>query len=244
MNKYIIISIIFILIIILSLYQSHTISEGFKSIEGISDCWYINLYRSQDRNKNIQKELLKLSPLEFTRWPGVDGRNLTDEDYDSLNIPFWSRPNFTLESKQKTRKGEIGVYLSHTNLLKHLNTLQVNPDIGHLILEDDIKIDDDFVSFWNRSYKTLPSNWDMVFVGLLGNKIESTNNGIGIPVNITGAHAYVVKHSSIPKILEYTKIMSEPIDEVYSRNSKNLNIYALNPYKIHQNGSESTIVVN
>ena len=244
MNKYIIISIIFILILIASLYQSHTNSEGFESIQGISDCWYINLDRSQDRNKNIQKELLKLSPLEITRWPGVDGGNFTDEDYDSLNIPFWSRPNFTLESKQNTRKGEIGCYLSHTNLLKHLNTLQVNPTLGHLILEDDIKIDDDFLSFWNTSYKTIPPLWDIVFVGLLGNTIEFTKNGIGIPRNITGAHAYIVKHSSIPKILEYTKIMSEPIDEVYSRNCKNLNIYALNPSKIHQNGSESTIVVH
>ena len=76
----------------------------------------------------------------------------------------------------------------------------------------------------------------MIFVGLLGNKVKNVVNGIGKPEWITGTHAYVVKHSSIPRILNSLKGFNEPIDEVYGRNLEGLKIYALNPPKIHQSG--------
>jgi GR25 family glycosyltransferase involved in LPS biosynthesis len=231
----------FLMVIGAAIFIQNT-NEGFQTVEFISDGWYINLDRSTDRMKRIQGELYKLSPLVITRWPGVDGSKYTDEDYDKLDIPFWSRPSFAKESAQKTRKGEIGCYLSHYNLLKHLNTLKTDPNMGHLILEDDITISDDCLQSWNASVKTIPPNWDMIFLGLLGNRVENVSNGIGTPTSITGAHAYVIKHASLPKILEMLKGMSEPIDEVYGRNIKKLKIYALNPNKINQAGIGSTIV--
>ena len=210
--------------------------EGFQTINGISDGWFINLDRSKDRMKSVKSQLHKLSPLIVTRWPAVDGTILTDKEYDELQIPYWSRPSFAEESRKKGRKGEIGCYLSHVNLLKHLDTLNTPPNEGHLILEDDIKIDDDFVKTWNKSFNTVPETWDMIFVGLLGNKVKNVLNGIGKPEWITGTHAYVVKHSSIPRILNSLKGFNEPIDEVYGRNLEGLKIYALNPPKIHQSG--------
>ena len=232
------------MILVAAIFIQNT--EGFQTIEFISDGWYINLDRSTDRLKKIQAELYKLSPLVITRWPGVDGGQLTDEDYNKLDIPYWSRPAFAAEAKQKTRKGEIGCYLSHYNLLKHLTTLRTDPTMGHLILEDDISISDDCVKSWNTSVKSIPSDWDMIFLGLLdfgNNKILNVSNGIGRPTSITGAHAYVVKHASLPKIIDILKVMNEPIDEVYGRNVKNLKVYALSPSKINQSGGGSTIVI-
>jgi len=215
--------------------------EGFQTLNGISDGWFINLDRSKERIEKIKPHLNKLSPLIVTRWPAVDGNKLTDEDYNKLNIPIWSRPSLAEQSKQKLRKGEIGCYLSHVNLLKHLDTLNAPPNEGHLILEDDIKIDDDFVRSWNNSFKTVPEDWDIIFIGLLGNKVNNVSNGIGKPEWITGTHAYVVKHSSIPRILQSLKGFNEPIDEVYGRNLEGLKIYALSPFKIHQSGLPSEI---
>jgi GR25 family glycosyltransferase involved in LPS biosynthesis len=226
------------IIIVAALFVQNNI-EGFETIQFISDGWYINLDRSTDRMKKIQAELHKLSPLKITRWPAVDGSKFTDEDYERLDIPHWSRPSFAVEHRQKPRKAEIGCYLSHYNLLKHLNTLNTDPQMGHLILEDDIVVSDDCVKTWNNSVKTIPQDWDMIFLGLLdvGNfEILDVSNGIGRPTWVEGAHAYVVKHSSLPKLIDMLKVFSEPIDEVYGRNVKNLKVYALKPYKINQGG--------
>ena len=231
-----------LIIIVVALCIQNT--EGFQTIEFISDGWYINLDRSTDRMKKIQAELYKLSPLIITRWPGVDGGKLTDNDYERLDIPHWSRPAFAAEAKQKARKGEIGCYLSHYNLLRHLNTLNTNPQMGHLILEDDITISDDCVKSWNKSVAAIPQDWDMIFLGLLNfgnNKIINVSNGIGTPSLISGTHAYVVKHASLPKIIDILKGMNEPIDEVYGRNMKKMKVYALSPPKISQSGNGSTI---
>jgi len=230
-----------LLVIIVAALFVQNYREGFQTIELISDGWYINLDRSTDRVKKIQEELYKLNPLTITRWTGVDGGKLTDEDYHKLDIPYWSRPSFAAEARQKGRKGEIGCYLSHYNLLNHLNTLEREDGVGHLILEDDIKISDDFVKSWNTSVKSIPPDWDIIFLGLLGNQINNVSNGIGVPVWITGTHAYVVKHSSLPKIIDSLKGISEPIDEVYGRNIKKMKIYAMSPSKINQSGDASTM---
>ena len=218
--------------------------ESFTSPPiGIEDAWYINLDRSADRRESIEKETEKLG-IPINRWPAVDGSKLTDEDYSKLNIPAWSRPSFALESKQKGRKGEIGCYLSHKTLIEYLGSLPVQENTGHLILEDDIKIDDDIVTAWNNAVKSVDPDWDIIFIGLAGNKVNDVKNGIGKPSWITGTHAYVVKHSSIPKIYESIKIMYDPIDEVFGRNPNKLKIYALDPSKIHQRAMNSTIIYN
>jgi len=239
MRKYI---AAFLMILVAAIFIQNT-KEGFQTIDFISDGWYINLDRSTDRMKKIQAELYKLNPLLITRWPGVDGGQLTDKNYNDLDIPYWSRPSFAVEAKQKARKGEIGCYLSHYNLLKHLTTLRTDPTMGHLILEDDISISDDCVKSWNTSVKSIPPDWDMIFIGLNGNKIENVSNGIGRPTSISGTHAYVVKHSSLPKIIDVLKGMNEPIDEVYGRNMKKMKVYALSPSKINQSGDGSTIQI-
>ena len=64
----------------------------------------------------------------------------------------------------------------------------------------------------------------IIFLGVSGNKINNVKDGIGIPEWITGTHAYVVKHSSLPKINESLRVVYDPIDEMFGRNPNKLKL--------------------
>jgi GR25 family glycosyltransferase involved in LPS biosynthesis len=224
---------IYIGIGVLLYWFSKKVVEGFStSMNGVHDVWYINLDRSPHRKTMIEDEIKKLGVTNVQRWPATDGKTLTDNDFNKLNLPAWSRPQFA--KNEKNRYGEIGCYLSHKNLLKHLSQQSMPDDAVHLILEDDSVIDKDAASHWNKGIPTLDKDWDMLFLGLLGNTVTDVKNGVGKPSWITGTHAYAVKHSSIPKILDRIDTLSDPIDEMYGRSRDKLNIYAFSPYKVHQ----------
>ena len=122
--------------------------------------------------------------------------------------------------------------MSHKTLLEHLRSLPVSPDAGHLILEDDAKIDDNFMQKWNAIKLFVPLNWEMIYFGAGGTdryilKKENIKNGIGELKGGLGTYGYIVKHSTIPKFLELINVMNAPIDVLYNDNFKILNVYIL-----------------
>lgn len=238
--KKIILLVIFISIITVILFFNKQ-TEGFQEpLLKIHDGWYINLDRSPDRKVKVEEEVKKLGNLPIERWKAVEGSKLTEKDFDLHSIPAWSRPSYAKDEKK--RKNEIGCLLSHKTLLQNLEKLNTPQDEGHLILEDDIAINKDITGVWNKAIKSIPNDWDIIFLGLLGNKVNNVKDGIGIPEWISGAHAYVVKHSSLPQINESIRVVYDPIDEMFGRNPFGLKIYALSPSMITQNYSKSTIV--
>ena len=64
-------------------------------------------------------------------------------------------------------------------------------------------------------------------IKLLSTIASSSNikNGIGKLISGWGAHGYMVRHSTIPKILQMIYIMDAPIDIIYLNNFKNMNVY-------------------
>ena len=158
---------------------------------------------------------------------------MTNEDYNRLEIPAWSRPVFTVEKRQKTRKGEIGCYLSHLNLMRELEKHPAHPEKGHLILEDDIHIDPDFFTKVKAAAKDLPNDWDIVTFGVpekeyKKNSVINVRGHIGRTVDINNDYAYLVRHKSLRKIINEIAVIREPIDNTLGRASRlgNLNIYS------------------
>ena len=229
-----IIGLVIALIIIYYITSRNQVPQG--------DVWYINLDRSPDRRKQMEQEVSKLAPFTPNRWAAVDGKKLGDSEYNSYNIPAWSRPSYAPEAKRETRKGEIGVYLSHRTLLEKLSEQSRPDNYIHIILEDDVKIDTDALAALMTSSASIGPYWDIIFIGLMNNKVNKVNNGIGVPEWVTGAHAYAIRHGSAKKVLNSIKTMYDPIDEMYGRNPDGLRMYALSPSKINQILADSTIV--
>lgn len=242
-NKGIIILLCVILMVLVYLFfSSNKKSEGFELPSPeyiISDIHYINLDRSVDRRIEIEKELKKIKGIPVTRWKAVDGNQLS-KDYINKICKY---PN-GVYTNEKRKNGEIGCYLSHKTLLEHLLKLNVNPEVGHLILEDDAIIDHKFLYKWNKLIPHLPSDWDMVYFGILFNNgtIINSKNGIGKLIRGCGTHGYMVKHSSIPKILEKINIMTEPIDELYENLFDEFNVYSPDERLIIGNDINTSII--
>ena len=205
-----------------------------ENIPIIKDVWIINLDKSKERWNTMLEQVKVLDPLPVNRWSATDGRALKEQDYIDEKIPIIIRPQFTLASKQERRKGEIGCYLSHKKLIEFLGKKNVEDDDGHLILEDDVEIDKDTLEKWVNVSSKLDKDWDIFFFGIHDPVLKDPVDGISKVTSIQSLHSYMIRHKSIPKILELIKIMYDPIDEIIRWNSDKLNLYAIQPFTINQ----------
>jgi len=231
-------------IVVLYSYSRYRAS---KPVPGIVDAYVINLDRATKRWDTLQPQLKHLRPLPVHRWRAVDGHKLSEDQMLAMNIPEGMLPSHPSveEGLKKRRKGEIGCWLSHVNLLKHLSTLKVPEDAAHLILEDDVSIDVNTMDTWRDVYPLLPSDWGMFYFGAGGEHLNLSNiqYGFGNLETGWGAYGYVVRHSMLPKLLSLCTSMNEPIDIVYQNNYKTLHAYCLVNHTIHPKGDiqDSTI---
>jgi GR25 family glycosyltransferase involved in LPS biosynthesis len=237
-----VILLLFLIAICIAVFFALPGPPSKSPILGIKDIWYINLDRSVDRKKALEQELKKLPPMPVYRWKAVDGKDLSEKDIEALRIPNWSRPEFAPKDKEKQRANEIACFLSHRTLLEHLQTLSMNSQDGHLILEDDIKVLPNLVKKWNTGLQGLDDDWDMIFLGYsVHREIFQVKDNLGVPESLAGTYAYVVKHKSIPKILDTLQVIYDPIDEVYSREIGNLRILAFERPLVSPGKAKSTI---
>ena len=109
--------------------------------------------KSTDRRANVTSQMKKLG-VDFEFIDGVDGRELSQSYVDSV---------FDKETAQKIWKpmtrGEIGCSLSHISIYKKMIAENIKFSI---ILEDDLKLSDDFVKVVNELINKVPSHIDIV----------------------------------------------------------------------------------
>jgi GR25 family glycosyltransferase involved in LPS biosynthesis len=226
MNIYII-----CILIILVLYY-------FNSYASIDDIWLINLDKDKTKLNSLLSQEIYL-PKKINRWNATYGK-----EEDRINAAndgvhyIISRSNSTDENTKSTKilskPGEIGCWLSHKRLLKFLNNQYYPYNHGHLILEDDCIVDRQFIKKWNIIRKTIPINWDIVYLGIGDIQADDLNMYIKKWKNTdkwgnSGTFAYIVRHRAIPYILEQLKFMNSPIDVQYFYMLGKLNIYIVDP---------------
>lgn len=115
--------------------------------------YYINLDRSPNRKKLMEKEFEKCGIDDYVRIPAVDAKDLKGNEYKVEN-----------KYKKELLTGEIACYLSH---IKTLKTFMASGDDFAVILEDDVVLENDFKSLVEKSmanYISLPKNhqWDVL----------------------------------------------------------------------------------
>lgn len=222
----------------------------YKSIDYINpiidEIWVINLNKDTERMKSVLQQERYL-PHKIQRWTAAYGKEEIREDIamnDGVQTII-SRSSDANENKKSdkvlNKAGEIGCWLSHKRLLKHLIKSNYPPNFGHLICEDDIKIPANFNERWDSISKTIPGDWDMVYLGIGGPHGDHINKHVIKWKNDKkeGAnfrtHAYLVRHKSIGKILDKLALMAAPIDVQYYLMLGGLNIYIVDPELISPN---------
>ncbi|MEW7010022.1 glycosyltransferase family 25 protein [Lentilitoribacter sp. EG35] len=102
--------------------------------------YVINLARSKDRWEKFTINPVYSNKL-FTRIEAIDGRLVSEDEYSEYDID-----RFRQNNGRHPKPGEYGCYLSHVNAMR---TFYESNHKFAVILEDDVKIDAEQVSFCN-----------------------------------------------------------------------------------------------
>ncbi len=203
----------------------------------------INMDKSQDRWSEIQT-LANQAKVPLQRWRAIDGSRIQEDDARKWGISKL----IVRHTSEKKQPGVVGVFLSHKTLLNHLATQKANSGDAHLILEDDAYIPADFWSQWNSLAAEFPADWDIVQLGVTYPNLKRKPGCRRLHQHMdtrgnVGAFAYVVKHSSLPKINAHMSYMYDPIDVMIRNKQDEWNIYYAWPEICrHNDHGFSTIV--
>ena len=193
----------------------------------IKDIYVINLKKDSHRIKSFFNKLsiqnISLGNRQWKKFTGVDGSNMT-EVIDNINDLY-------TDMKDKTRiynhwekyPGSVGCYLSHLKLWEHILT---GNNEYTLIMEDDSFFTPyGLINTEILLRSAMNMEWDMLYVGhflLKGSKVHPL---FAKPISVgnmkgynTGLFGYIIRKSSIPKLLAITKTFETPFIDVHIRN--------------------------
>ena len=243
--KQLLIYSVLVILVILGIYFL------MKSPPSIDDIWVINLDKDKKRFEHF-KEYSPFLPKPINRWKGTYGKEEDRMEANEDGVHYLlSRSNVTEENKNSnkvlSKPGEIGCWLSHKRLLRNLREQQVSSNTGHLILEDDVIIPEDFTERWETVKHSIPRDWDIVYLNIGQIRGDRINEHVIRWKNTgewgnAGTAAYIVRHGALGHILEKLQFMTSPIDVQYFYMLGDLNIYIVDPELISTNIElESTI---
>jgi glycosyl transferase family 25 len=114
--------------------------------------WVLNLERSKDRRKYMEKQLKKLN-WQFEVIPAVDGKCLGSEE-----LIYYSAQQATKTVKRELSPVEIGCALSHAKLWERIVAENID---AVLIFEDDVKIKKELMDVLEMRHK-FPEDWEFI----------------------------------------------------------------------------------
>lgn len=196
----------------------------------------------KNRKEILSKHLLDVGIKNFIWVENYDKDNW-NVDNIKLDYPFIFGPN---PMGRNLKHSEISLALKHCWIFK--DALDKNYD-SILIFEDDVILNDDFISRFNEYKKQLPSDWDLFFVGLCCDlHIQNQKDGINVyKTNISRCcHAYSISLSGLNKLKNNIGNINDAIDWYFNYIIPDLNIntYWSEPTIAIQNSKfESTVQI-
>lgn len=124
-------------------------------VEGIDEAFVINLDRREDRKKSFSESNPDLKDLGVRRLAAYDGKTL---ELTAARARLFKPNDFFW------KKAVMGCALSHLKVWSMM--LEETPDIQNvLILEDDARLKTGWQEAWLTAYRSLPDDWDCVYLG-------------------------------------------------------------------------------
>lgn len=223
-------------IIVYAMYK-HIDSHKHPNVDTIH---VINLDRDTKRWASMQEQAKRLN-LKFERFSAIYGKDIPYNQMRRHGIG-----NAMVRADRSDHKGEklhnlgvVGCYLSNRMLIEQFGKMNVPDSYGHLILEDDVKLPDDFLQpggRWETLRHQIPTDWDMIWFRMwkpIGRDVApgiiKLQSDPRLRVNL-GTFAYMVRHGAIQhKILPALKYMNDAYDEHINQYFNEWNCYVLHP---------------
>lgn len=174
--------------------------------------YIINLDESVERMKATRETCSKLGFRNVNRFSAVRGSkyiNSTEMLKDEISDEFLYKEN-------NKKWGEIGCWLSHTRLIKHIADNHDDNDTV-LVLEDDARCDMEPLEFKKKYMEAIQKTKDFDILYLFRFYDDRMGNftiypGIQIPYLPLSTIAYIIKPSYARKLTETVGKMTRPID--------------------------------
>jgi GR25 family glycosyltransferase involved in LPS biosynthesis len=181
--------------------------------------------------------------FSLTKFDAIDGTKL-----DQNNIPLSELAKAELQQLKTTgfrtkhyqlTMGAIGCYLSHVKVWEHI--LKHDNDVV-LVLEDDAKLPENFLSEVNENVKYIPNDWDIILLGYLCKKCYEFQKYKEVE-RFQLTHAYLIKKTAIVKMMNSNTLfpITQQIDALMSELSSIINIYSLKKKIVPQFQSRTDI---
>ena len=176
-------------------------------ISAIEHVFVINLPQRTDRWEQVRKSFAHTG-LQLNRWDATDGKTLSPEYVKKVTSTFC---NYFCSNSM------IGIWLSHYRLWKHIAEQKLT---NVLIMEDDAKPVDNFNEQFNKYWRDMPPNWDIVFLGCF--QCDGSTSGKGdningnphlfIPDFPAGMHGYMLSNVGAQKLVHELRDVEYHID--------------------------------
>jgi GR25 family glycosyltransferase involved in LPS biosynthesis len=208
-----------------------------KYLDKIDIIYWINLDRSEQRRKNMEKKLKQIK-IKNERIKAVDGK--TDSDNDIYG-KFIAKDGF------KQSRIEYACLLSHLNAIKTFSESKY--EIA-LILEDDLSLE--YTKYWDKKISQIineaPTDWEIIMLNYVSkHKLENDftlnlNGGLSCCgsylINKTGAKRLIDKIYTEGKYILIPDSFHTSDNYIYSE----LRTYAYKyPYFTYPTENDSTI---
>jgi len=205
----------------------------------IDKIYMINLKRKKHIAENSLNKLINLtnennifSNIEI--YEAIDGQLL---DKDDINNKLTLKAKYTLKNPSSyddiRSVGEIGCYLSHTNIWKNIVDNNIN---NCIIFEDDVIPDVNYEKITN-SLENIPEDYDIAYLGWWSRKNMINNNKNSNwfytdfyteKSNVLGLYAYVISNKGAKKLLSKAFPIDVQLDtyvSLYNNMSKEFKRY-------------------
>ncbi|CAG8549670.1 16708_t:CDS:1 [Racocetra fulgida] len=198
---------------------------------GFSHIYVLNLISRRDRREKLEILAKKLN-LKFEFFPAV-----SQDDEKALKEVEIKNPPWPLTSAQ------VACYLSHYKIYQSI--IQRGYDSA-LILEDDADFELNLASIISDTYRFLPSDWNIYFIGycdtmesigqLLDGQSFSSPYTVRRSIIPVCTHGYAISRAGVLKLVENLHPMSETIDSTILRlrRAGTINTFSLVPLAIVQ----------
>ena len=233
--------IILFFVIIISLYFSFFNTTEMFENELQIDYYVISLKGREDREQNIKNQQQKIKK-HINVFEAINGNEIDMNNVSNQIVAD------TFKEDSKHRKREIGCFLSHYYILKLIKS-NASPNGYTVIFEDDFDIIvEDFHEKLKNTLESMSQyEFDMLYIETLSNNmgeplIKDVCN-IDLNKDFYGTQAYIVKNSSIDKLLESTWIIDTPIDHKYTHaiRTNKIKAYTFCPFLTKSINTESTL---
>jgi glycosyl transferase family 25 len=203
------------------------------------DCLLINLDRSPERLRKMQKKLSEME-VPFCRVSAVDGKTMVFTDSE-INVAEYEKCH-----GKRITPTEVACNISHYNALK---TFVAGNKNFALILEDDVDFCANFKPILEELL-TLREDWD--FVKLNGTpswafpvtfkKLASNYRLVVNWMHQGKAGAYLVNRRAAERLIEGLLPMKVPFDHEFIKFWKyDIRLFSVNPFPAWEKGEPSTI---